>query len=68
MKSDKDLADHLDAQDRLRSRGYKWKKCDHCKGIGFIIVSRINQNEFAATHRCVPCDGRGGTWEPPITC
>lgn len=32
MKSDKELADQLDAEDRLRSRGYEKKTCEKCNG------------------------------------
>jgi hypothetical protein len=33
-KTAKELADELDAKDRLRERGYTWKTCKYCHGIG----------------------------------
>lgn len=69
MKSDKEKADELDAQDRLRARGYQWKTCHHCKGTGYFVQGGKNSKgeEFAAALDCLTCKGRGGLWQAPIT-
>jgi hypothetical protein len=36
MKTDKELADELDAQERLRNRGYKKELCSKCNGLGHV--------------------------------
>lgn len=41
MKTDKELADELDAKDRLRRRGYTQKPCLSCNGKGYQWVSPI---------------------------
>lgn len=56
-KSDKELADELDAQDRLRNRGYERKTCDRCGGRG----------QSAPDINCWQCHGRGYYWQAPIT-
>lgn len=56
MKSDKELADELDAQDRLVSRGYKRETCDRCEGIGQAYPDIC----------CPRCEGRGYNWLPPL--
>lgn len=48
-KSAKELADELDAKDRLRARGYRWKTCEHCHGMGEITG-------------CGACENKGGKW------
>lgn len=60
MKTDKELADELDARDRLIARGYKLVKCDVCAGYG-----HLGSNMF--TPICPTCNGRGQRWEAPIT-
>lgn len=51
-ESDKELADRLDAEDRLKARGMQKKTCEHCKGTGPISG-------------CIPCGGKGYHWENP---
>lgn len=55
-RTTKELADELDARDRLRQRGYDWKSCKHCHGIG----------RDARGAPCFPCGGKGGTWMAPM--
>ena len=54
--SDKELADKLDAQDRLIARGYTKVTCEKCKGLG----------QFGSIE-CWRCEGRGYIWQAPIT-
>lgn len=51
-KNDKELADELDARDRLRNQGYQWVACESCKGIRFDY--------------CAACSGKGGRWQAPM--
>ena len=53
--TDKEFADELDAQDRLRARGYRQKTCPSCKG---------SSNEHTFT--CWRCKGKGVVWEAPM--
>lgn len=55
--SDKELADKLDAEDRLRARGYRKVPCRICKGMG--AVRRGAYPEYPCHH----CDNKGYTWE-----
>lgn len=55
-KTDKELADELDARDRLEARGYKRVTCTKCNGFG----------QFGSI-QCWQCEGRGCNWEAPIT-
>lgn len=55
--SDKELADRLDAQDRLIARGYVRETCKSCNGIG------SNPRTDAP---CYSCEGRGFRWQAPI--
>jgi len=64
MKSDKELAEQLDADKRIRSHGYKKKTCPYCNGIGIDQSPRRN---YVGT-RCYPCGGKGYTWEAPLMC
>jgi DnaJ-class molecular chaperone len=57
MKSDKELADELDAQDRLRNRGYEQVACEKCGGLGFEGFDIA----------CSKCEGKGYYWQAPIT-
>lgn len=56
--SDKELADKLDAQDRLIARGYVRVTCKACDGLG---ISRRDGLP------CYQCDGRGFYWRAPIS-
>ena len=47
----KELADELDARDRLRARGWHWKTCKTCRGLGEL-------------KGCGACGGKGGRWGP----
>jgi hypothetical protein len=66
MKS-KELADELDAEDRLKARGYYKKDCNHCKGTGFLPGFESNSSYHVAPYPCFACDGKGWRWEAPIT-
>lgn len=57
MKSDKELADELDAQDRLTARGYKRVPCEPCRGTG----------QRGPDINCWHCEGKGYIWQAPIT-
>lgn len=57
-KTDKELADELDARDRLRNRGYEQVKCGMCNGFGWQGHPEVN---------CPACEGRGYRWQAPIT-
>lgn len=59
--SDKELADRLDAEDRLRGRGYEKVRCCRCDGMGFTIESGMFMLE------CGACQGRGFYWQSPLT-
>jgi DnaJ-class molecular chaperone len=52
MKSDKELADQLDAEDRLRGRGYEKQICPKCNGYG----------QFGSVV-CWQCEGKGHIWK-----
>lgn len=58
--TDKELADHLDAQDRLRARGLERYTCETCKGTG----ANKHQSIYLPYVPCFHCRGRGYTWEP----
>lgn len=55
MKTDKELADELDAQKRLEGHGYIRHACDTCHGTGMQRYSK-----------CFRCEGKGHTWESPL--
>lgn len=59
MKSDKELADELDAQKRLREHGYTEKRCTSCDGTGVRVWGRGPQT-------CYTCNGKGWVWEAPL--
>jgi len=63
MKTDKELADEIDAADRLLKHGYTRKQCPHCKGVGQQCDERL---PFPSLGKCYPCDGKGFKWEAPI--
>jgi hypothetical protein len=54
---DVELADRLDAEDRLRKRGYEKRSCERCGGLGQIIPDIV----------CPHCSGEGYYWLPPTT-
>lgn len=60
MKTDKELADELDARDRLFARGYKQEQCPDCKGEGWIQPERRHNVD-----PCYSCGGRGWCWVAP---
>jgi DnaJ-class molecular chaperone len=53
---DIELADRLDAEDRLRNRGYEKQTCERCNGFG----------QFGSI-QCPRCEGKGYWWMPPVT-
>jgi DnaJ-class molecular chaperone len=53
---DIELADRLDAEDRLRNRGYEKRTCERCNGFG----------QFGSI-QCPRCEGKGYWWMPPVT-
>lgn len=55
-KSDKELADELDARDRLIARGYERVKCPKCDGLGLRF----------GDVQCWQCEGKGYYWMPPL--
>jgi hypothetical protein len=55
-KSDKELADELDAKDRLRNRGYEQVTCEKCGGLG------MEGFDIA----CSCCEGKGYHWRAPL--
>lgn len=57
--TDKELADALDARDRLIARGYKRVKCDRCNGTGLFEDFRGKE------HICPFCNSSGEVWQAP---
>ena len=57
-ETDKELADRLDAEKRIRNHDGTWKSCPDCNGLGFNPHSNMSQ--------CWTCQGRGGLWEFPL--
>jgi hypothetical protein len=55
LMTDKEIADQLDAEDRLINRGCKKKICDYCYGSGWRL-----------RYECWKCHGKGYTWEWPL--
>lgn len=53
MKTDKELADELDARKRLERHGLRMVDCPHCS-----IRDRVEGRH------CPACGGKGYTWEP----
>lgn len=62
MKTSKELADELDAQDRLMARGYAKVKCESCEGKGYCTHA---QNQWINPWICIECGGKGWTWKSP---
>lgn len=54
-KPNKELANELDAEDRLRGRGYTQEPCSSCRGSGMKMIN-------GALTPCLSCDGRGFHW------
>lgn len=54
-KTDKELADEIDARKRLKERGYRRKPCRCLLYLPY------------ATESCPLCHGKGYTWEAPLT-
>ncbi len=59
--TDKELADQLDAEDRLLKRGYRKISCIYCNGRGG------GQTKHDPYSRCFECEGKGYRWSAPIT-
>lgn len=57
MKTAKEIADELDAEDKLISRGWTQEKCVACDGTGH---STRNPDWF-----CLECGGKGTIWTAP---
>lgn len=55
-----ELVAELEAEDRLRARGYRKLRCRKCGGTG----QWWGRDELLGS--CVICGGYGWTWEPPI--
>lgn len=55
MKTDKELADELDAQERLETRGYVRETCPKCNGY----------QQFGSV-MCWQCEGKGYIWRAPL--
>lgn len=65
MKTDKELADELDAKQRIRSHGGEWVICSKCHGVGRTTFGGKGMMGLN-TATCFHCDGRGGRWEMPM--
>lgn len=63
MKTAKEIADNLDAEERLTKRGYTKKECNKCNGLGFI---KTQNNKLPFSYPCYACCGSGFSWMPPI--
>lgn len=55
-KTDKELADELDAQSRLKRKGYRQRPC----------VNLNCAKDRIRGMRCLTCGGKGYTWEAPL--
>lgn len=53
-KTDKELADEVDAQKRLEKNGYRRVTCKSCNGVSLRY--------------CPACGGKGYHWEAPLMC
>lgn len=60
VKTDKELADELDAQDRLIARGLAKKACPMCDGTGVLVMTELSVPYHIT---CTRCDGKGHSWE-----
>jgi len=60
--SDKELADQLDARDRLFARGYRQVPCQKCGERGFTEHST---GGVPWSYPCVYCHGHGYNWVAP---
>lgn len=55
MKTDKQLADEIEARKILEKMGYRKIKCKSCNGGNVLAY-------------CFLCEGKGYRWEAPLTC
>lgn len=53
-KTDKELADEVDARERLKARGYEQKRCPVCS------------KDYRLRDFCSRCGGKGYVWEAPL--
>lgn len=60
--TDKELADHLDAQDRLMARGLVKKQCEQCKGNGIAETRLLAETGLSFVTECSTCGGKGYFW------
>lgn len=58
----KELADKLDAEDRLIKRGYKKESCINCNGAGYIIFEDLG----TSPQPCYTCKTEGFIWQSPL--
>lgn len=66
MKTDKEIADTLDARERIRKHGGTWVRCPKCGGLGYTTFGGKGMMGLN-TGTCFSCDGKGGKWEFPLT-
>lgn len=72
MKTDKEIADELDARDRLIARGWKYKKCLPCGGTGQYFRAPVGKEKDLAgsvnkvLDTCACCGGKGHGWIIPL--
>lgn len=59
--SDSELLSRIEVSERLRKRGYERRVCPDCKGLG---VRPHAKSKLPVD--CTHCDGKGGTWMPPM--
>lgn len=55
-KTDKELADEVDARKRLEKNGYRRVTCKSCNGFK------------GDDGYCMACGGKGYHWESPLMC
>lgn len=66
MKTDKELADDLDAKKRIREHGGLWKNCSKCNGTGQVALDHgPGKHARWSINECFSCGGKGGHWEMP---
>jgi DnaJ-class molecular chaperone len=63
MRTAKEIADNLDAEDRLRKRGYTKERCRSCDGRGFYPP-----DQMVVWSECMSCRGKGYRWQGPLMC
>jgi hypothetical protein len=62
--TDRELLDRIKAGEELETRGWKRITCRRCEGFGKIGDPNSTQ---CFVIKCFCCDGKGYTWESPIT-